>query len=214
MTRYKAILFDFDGTLVDTAPGIVATMRETFKRMGVAIPDEAAMRSTIGIPLGKALAQLASLDAADEAEAVNIYGQLFQEYELGALSVYPHVTETLDRLMGQGIRMAIVTSRDTSSLELITKPHHLDHYFETVITGSAGLPPKPAPDLVNALLQRMQLNPSETLVVGDTTFDIGMGNSAGCDTCAVTYGNHPLAKLKSVSPTHIIDDFSALLNIV
>ena len=65
----KTILFDFDGTLVDSAPGIVKTMQQTFRRMGVAVPDEDAMRATIGLPLDKALQMLAGLSDDDTRTA-------------------------------------------------------------------------------------------------------------------------------------------------
>jgi len=209
--QYSAIFFDFDGTLADTAPGIVATMRETFKRMGLALPAEEAMRATIGMPLDKALGLLGHLDETGEKEAARTYHELFQEYELGALEIYPHVISTLSQLHAEGIRMAIVTSRDEFSLDLITKPRDMDRFFESRITGSSGLPHKPAPDLVLALLEKMNLKAEEVLVVGDTTFDIIMGNRAGCDTCAVTYGNHSRETLLEANPTYIIDSFDKIL---
>ena len=212
--HYQAIFFDFDGTLVDTAPGIIETMRQTFRLMGLPIPAEKDMRASIGIPLGKALRQLGHLDDEGEDRAVEIYRQLFVRYELGNLNIFPGVEETLSKLQSLGMRMAIVTSRDEASLELIVKPRGLQHFFETVVTGSDGLPAKPAPDLVNLLLERMNLLPGEVLVVGDTTFDIQMGNNALCDTCAVTYGNHDEGTLLTSSPTYTIDTFSELLRII
>lgn len=211
MKKIQAILFDFDGTLVNTAPGIVATMTEVFKRMGVDVPTEEAMRATIGIPLGPALSQLAGFNEEQEREAVELYRQLFVEYELSNLDVYPHVMETLKALKENDIRMAIVTSRDSSSLRLIMEPRGMHTYFETMVTASDGLRPKPAPDPVLALLQRMDISDQETLVVGDTTYDIGMGNNANCRTCAVTYGNHTAAQLAESNPTHVISDFRDLL---
>lgn len=210
----KAIFFDFDGTLVDTAPGIVATMREVFKAMGTTMPSEEAMRATIGLHLVDALAQLGGYDAADAHKAVNLYRQFFEEYELGNLSVYPQVMDTLEQFRAQGVRMAIVTSRDDNSLNLILKPRDMERFFETRVTGSDGLKPKPAPDPVLALLSRMNLHADEVLVVGDTTYDIGMGNNAHCRTCAVTYGNHSRQQLLSESPTFVIDTFADLLSVV
>nr|AGS50326.1 hypothetical protein [uncultured bacterium Ele16D6] len=212
-TKIHNILFDFDGTLVDSAPGIVKTMEETFKRMNVAVPSEAEMRSTIGLPLGQALQRLGSLNDEDTKRATDLYRELFPVFEVGYVKVFEGVVPTLKALKEMGIRMAIVTSRDTMSLDLIADKRGLSPFFETRVTGADGFTPKPAPDMVDALLQRMDIPKEETLVVGDTTFDIEMGNSAGCATCAVTYGNHDLQQLQSVNPSFIINDFSQLLEI-
>ena len=110
----------------------------------------------------------------------------------------------------RGIRMAIVTSRDRHSLDLILQNNGIDKYFETEVTVDDHLTPKPAPDMMLALLERMEIQADETLVVGDTTFDIEMGNRAGCKTCAVTWGNHSCELLQSARPDMIIDDLDSI----
>lgn len=206
----KAILFDFDGTLVNSAPGIVKTMEQVFTEMNVEVPTEEAMRATIGLPLRLALKELGHLDDKRADDATELYRALFPVYEVGYVTVFPDVTETLMSLKEKGIRMAVVTSRDTVSLKLIADRRELTPFFETYVTGADGFPPKPAPDMVLELLKRMKLKKDEVLVVGDTTFDIDMGNSAGCKTVAVTYGNHSRERLMDSNPTFVIDRFSKL----
>lgn len=206
----KAILFDFDGTLVNSAPGIVKTMEQVFTEMDVEVPTEEAMRATIGLPLRLALKELGHLDDKRADDATELYRALFPVYEVGYVTVFPDVTETLMSLKEKRIRMAVVTSRDTVSLKLIADRRELTPFFETSVTGADGFLPKPAPDMVLELLKRMKLKEDEVLVVGDTTFDIDMGNSAGCKTVAVTYGNHSRERLMDSSPTFVIDRFSKL----
>lgn len=206
----KAILFDFDGTLVNSAPGIVKTMEQVFTEMNVEVPTEEAMRATIGLPLRLALKELGHLDDKRADDATELYRALFPVYEVGYVTVFPDVTETLMSLKEKGIRMAVVTSRDTVSLKLIADRRELTPFFETYVTGADGFLPKPAPDMVLELLKRMKLKEDEVLVVGDTTFDIDMGNSAGCKTVAVTYGNHSCERLMDSNPTFVIDRFSKL----
>jgi len=206
----KAILFDFDGTLADTAPGIVLTMQQTFKEMGLPIPEEKAVRQTIGLPLIQSVKVLGGFNDEDAQRAVDTYRSLFSTYEVTHITIFPEVKETLERFSAEGIRMAICTSRGTKSLESILGRHGLNPYFETKITASDNLPAKPAPDMVLALLERMHLSKDEVLVVGDTTFDIEMGNRAGCRTVAVTYGNHSREQLESAKPAKIINNFSEL----
>ena len=94
----KTILFDFDGTLVDSAPGIVKTMQQTFRRMGVAVPDEDAMRATIGLPLDKALQMLAGLSDDDTRTATKTYRDIFHTYEVNYINNFPHVISTLNKI--------------------------------------------------------------------------------------------------------------------
>ena len=214
MTRkspIKAVLFDFDGTLADTAPGIVLTMQETFRCMGLPIPQEDTIRQTIGLPLADCIRILGKLPAEDVERGTEIYRELFPAFELTHITIFPAVPETVRELHSRGIRMAICTSRGRGSLESILSRNGLWEYFEAVVTASDNITPKPAPDMVLTLLDRMGLVPEDALVVGDTTFDVLMGNRAGCRTIAVTYGNHPPQQLRSVGPGRIIDSFPDLL---
>ncbi|MBR5070169.1 MAG: HAD family hydrolase [Bacteroidales bacterium] len=206
----KNILFDFDGTLADTAQGIVTTLRQSFIQMGRPVPTEEAMVATIGVPLWKAFQTLGNMTDEEASQAVEIYRRLFMEYEIPNIRMFPGVAEMLEQLRERGIRMAIVTSRDRLSLDLILQNNGIDKSFETVVTVNDQLTPKPAPDMVLALLERMDIKATETLVVGDTTFDIQMGNRAGCKTCAVTWGNHSHELLLSACPNMIIDDLDSL----
>lgn len=209
--KIKAILFDFDGTLADTAPGIVNTMQETFKTMQLPVPTEEAIRQTIGLKLEEGVKVLGRFDDATAQKGAAIYRELFMKIELSKIQIFPEVKETLTILQQMGIRMAICTSRGLNSLNFILTANNMNDYFEEIITASANLPTKPAPDMVFELLKRMNLTANEVLVVGDTTFDIEMGHNAGCKTIAVTYGNHSTEILATSHPTYIIDHFNELL---
>ena len=215
LTMPKAILFDFDGTLANTAPGIVLTMQKTFQEMCLPIPTDEEVRHTIGLPLKKCLQTLGQLSDKEAEEGTAIYRKLFPVYEIEHISIFPSVSETLSLLFSQGIRMAICTSRNKFSLDSILQRYALKNYFETILTADTHqLNPKPAPDMALVLMERLQVNASQTLVVGDTTFDIEMGNRAHCATVAVTYGNHSRQQLLSANPTHIIDRFDQIVEIV
>ncbi|MCQ2297229.1 MAG: HAD family hydrolase [Bacteroidales bacterium] len=210
----KAVLFDFDGTLVDSAPGIVATMEETFLALGIPIPPREIMVSVIGIPLRAALQQIGGLSDEMADRATETYRSLFPTCEAKLVKVFPCVVDTLNQLSQKHLRMSIVTSRDRRSFDLLASNRDLQPYFETAITGADGLAPKPAPDMVLEILRRMDVDPAEALVVGDTTFDIDMGNAAGCRTVAVTYGNHTRERLQTSRPSYIIDSFDHLIDLI
>lgn len=210
-THEGGILFDFDGTLANTTPGIVATLRASFEAMGRPVPAEDAMVKSIGLPLNQAFCRLGEFSKEEAATAVSTYAELFMTHEIPTIELFPKVKTTLEQLHEQGIRMAIVTSRNRHSLELILERHDIQKYFETNVTFDDGITPKPAPDMVLELLDKMHLAADSTLVVGDTTFDIEMGNRAGCHTCAVSYGNHDIAMLQTAYPEFIIHRLGELL---
>lgn len=210
----KAILFDFDGTLANTAPGIVATLAETLRRMQKPIPTDEDARQTIGLPLRDALQRLGRLTDDEADMARDTYTDLFMTIEVNNISLFPDVEQTLQQLVAKGLRMAIVTSRDKASLDVVLSRYGLTAYFEQTITCDDHLTPKPAPDMVNELLHRMQLQPTDVLVMGDTTYDIDMGNAAHADTIAITYGNHTRQQLDASHPTHIVDHFHDILTLV
>ena len=213
MQNFKAIFFDFDGTIADTVNGILATMTATFKELNLPIPPQDAMKSTIGMLLGDALQQLGNLDDSQRVIAVKTYQRLFREVELPNTRIFPGVSQTLQTLKSRGVKMAIVTSRGIESLRLILTQNNILEYFDELVTRDNGFKPKPAPDMVNYLLQKMSLAPSDVLVVGDTTFDIDMGAAAGCKTCAVTYGNHSAERLATSKCDWMVGRFEEIAEV-
>lgn len=209
----KAVIFDFDGTLADTAPAIVATMKQTFREMGLPEPEEELIKSTIGLPLEGCCRISGNLEESQVEVAASTYRRIFNDYAATHTKVYPGVVDTMNALAARGLRLAIATSRGPNSLDLVLRTNSIEVVFETRVTGHDGYAPKPAPDMVLVLLERMGLTPDEALVVGDTTFDIEMGNGAGCRTCAVTYGNHSREKLLTANPTCHIDSMPELMDI-
>ena len=213
MQNFKAIFFDFDGTIADTVNGILATMTATFKELNLPVPPQDAMKSTIGMLLGDALQQLGNLDDSQRVIAVKTYQRLFREVELPNTRIFPGVSQTLQTLKSRGVKMAIVTSRGIESLRLILTQNNILEYFDELVTRDNGFKPKPAPDMVNYLLQKMSLAPSDVLVVGDTTFDINMSTAAGCKTCAGTYGNHSAERLATSKCDWMVGRFEEIAEV-
>lgn len=210
----SCIIFDFDGTLADTAKGIVATEQEMLRHLGLPMVTEEQMCSAIGLPLAESLRMGASVPDEMLETAVKLYRELFFDYAPQHIEVFDGVKETLEWLAGRGIEMAIATSRGRNSLGKILEVHGLSGYFNERVTADDGIKAKPAPDMVLALLERMGRRSDETLVVGDTTFDIDMGKGAGCRTLGVSYGNHSAEMLATSSPDWISDDFRFIRQIV
>lgn len=166
----------------------------------------------IGLPLDGCMHGLDVDKENDITELRATYRRIFPDIAMSQIALFPEVKDTLTELHKQGKRLAIATSRNKHSLTEIMKSHGILDYFELLASSSDGYEPKPSPAMVKGILERMDISESETIVIGDTTFDIEMGNGAHCWTCAVAYGNHCSEILVGAHPNFIVDNFSGILN--
>ncbi len=214
--KYKNILFDFDGTLADTREGIVRTVQGTLERMGLAPAAPADIVKTIGLPLTECFRRATTTPESRIEEAAQVYRDIFPLLALDHITPFDGVLHTLADLRSRGIVMAIASSRHHISLDPLVEQLGISRHIplSQVYGEDERLRPKPAPDLALSILQGMNLQASETLVVGDTIYDLMMGSAAGCHTCGVTYGNQSREQLATATPDHIIDHLPALLSLI
>lgn len=213
--KYKCIIFDFDGTLADTTAGIVTTFQSTFREMGLPVPSVEKIQSTIGLALKdgfKAAMETLSDEQADFA--VVTYRRIFYESGIQAITAYPGIVDALSRLQAMGYDLVIATSRGHKSLGLICDNLGISCFFSGEYCSDDVVNHKPAPDLVNLILEDKNLDRSDVLVVGDTYYDMLMGKGADCKVCGVTWGNQSREQLQSVDPDFIIDDINDLFEIL
>lgn len=208
----KHIIFDFDGTLMDTAPLIIATMTATFREMGLPICTPEQCRATIGLRLEDVPHVLfPDIPGISSTEFAATYRRIFVHENLpGVAKPFPGVIDTLHFLHSQGYSMAVASSREHKSLQEYIDSLALQNVFGMLVGGDDVVEAKPAPGPVFAICSEMGWQTSDTLVVGDATYDILMGRNSGCMTCAVTYGNQSRRQLLSASPDYIIDNFPDL----
>lgn len=211
----RNIIFDFDGTLVDTAPVILATMFATFAELGLPAPSREKCKSTIGLRLQEIPSKLfPDREGLGEIYA-ETYRRIFKTYNSpGAIAVFDGVRETLTALKTRGLNLAIASSRHRSSLEEIVGSLNMSGLFDMVIGGDNVKIGKPSAEPVLTITDSMGWRPDETLVVGDAGVDILMGKYAGCKTCGVTYGNGTVDELQDAGANHIIDSFTALQSLL
>ena len=141
------------------------------------------------------------------------YRRLFKIYDIeGAVVLYPNVLETLTELKKRGYELTIASSRSRATLVKYIEDLGIEPLISYVLGADDVVEGKPNPEPVNRTLEKFGFKPEETIVVGDTVFDIEMGINAGTKTCGVTYGN---GSRESISAANwIIDDFWQLLDIV
>ncbi len=213
--KYRNIIFDFDGTLADTAELTVETMHRTNCAMNLSDKSDAECRAMIGYRLE----EIPSILWADIPDLSERYAATFREIykstkEDFKVRTFPRVIDTMDILKRNGIRMAVASSRSNVSLTELCIELHIDNFLQMVVGGGDVKNGKPAPDPVDLVLATQGWDKVETLVVGDMDVDILMGRAAGTVTCGVTYGNGSVAELKEAGADYLISDFSELYNVL
>jgi len=215
MKKYSYLIFDFDGTLADTNKGIVDTFQETFRRMNLPVPTREAISATIGLSLKDGfLGARGGMTAEQSAQAVKIYRAIFPEIAYPVITAFPGVVDTLKTLREMGYRMSIATSRSHCTLEILARQIGVADFFDGLFGAEDVVNHKPAPDLVNLIVGKYGLDRNQVLVIGDANFDILMGHGAGCDVCAVSWGNQSRDQLSEHNPELLVDSPSELLGVL
>jgi phosphoglycolate phosphatase len=201
------ILFDLDGTLVDSAEDITASALSGFAEVGA--PADRARLMTL---LGYSLRELYDTVVADgNAERRDRFTQAYRRhYALHCTDrtvVYPGVRETLAAL--HRFRLGVATTKLTATAEQILRALDLAEAFD-VILGSDGLPSKPDPAVLRQALARLGATPREALMVGDTDRDVLAAQRAGMRAVAVTYGGWTRERLEPLRPDALVDRFEEL----
>lgn len=207
------IIFDCDGTLVDSQHVIAHCMAGAFAAEGLRSPDLNAVRRVVGLSLVRAIAMLAP--DLSEAQCVRIaerYKELFrfERAEGGPIEpLYPHVRETLDALDKAGHLLAVATGKSRRGLDLVLAHHDLARYFVSLQTADDH-PSKPDPAMLRQAMADAGAAPGDSCMVGDTTFDIVMARNAGITGIGVAYGYHAPAELSAAGAVQVLDDIALL----
>lgn len=212
--KYRNIIFDFDGTLADTAELTVETMLRTNILMNLPEVSADVCKSMIGYRLEEIPSilwpDIPGLSKRYAATFREIYKSTKEDFKV---RTYPGVHDTLTDLMRNGIRMAVASSRSKVSLMELCSELHIADYFQMIVGGSDVKNGKPSPDPVNLILSAQGWDKAETLVVGDMNVDILMGKAAGTATCGVIFGNGTVADLRNAGADYIISNFYELTKI-
>lgn len=199
--RYDTLVFDFDGTLVDTIDLIVASYRAAWTAAKRPVPALPEIRRRIGLPLDEVLAEFG--DSADVDAMRAVYRERFLEGLETETRLYAGVPELLGRLGARGLRLGIATSRKMPSLRRLLDVHGIARHFTALASRSCVELGKPHPEMLWRVVGELGAARERTLLVGDTDHDVAMGRAAGVDTCAVTWGAQDEAALRAAEPTYL-----------
>jgi phosphoglycolate phosphatase len=211
---FAAILYDMDGTLVDSRQDIGLAFRKALRLVSTTPPPTVlAIASHIGKPLTEMVYDLGyRLSPAQLDRFLQTYRRYYAAHCARHTRPYPHVETTLRALVS--LPLGVVTTKFQEQAETILRQLELRAFFRHVQGGTPGLRLKPAPDTVLVALEALQCPPEQALLVGDTTADILAGKAAGVRTCAVTYGFGNIEDLRRCQPDYCIDGFAELLGLV
>ena len=211
--RYRVILFDLDGTLIDSGPIIMASMRHASVTVLGREPDEEAVRAAIG---GQGLvSQMRDLDPDRVDELIDVY-RAHNEPLHATLETFDGIPELLRELAGRGHQLGIVTAKRCSTVNLAFDRFPFLPELTDVLVGSEDTERhKPDPDPVLEALRRLGATPEEAVYVGDSPFDIQAGNAAGSYTIAVGWGGiHPDERLLAEEPDALVQRPEEILSLV
>lgn len=208
--RYPVVLFDLDGTVIDTGSIILASMRHAAETViGGSYTDEQLM-ATVGGPGLEA--QMQALDPDRVDELVRVY-RAHNEPLHDTISVFEGMPAVLDELRDRGHRLGIVTAKRRLTVDLAFARVPIEHLFETVVGGDETERSKPDPQPLELALERLGATADQAAYVGDSPFDMQAAKAAGCFAIGVSWGGiHTADKLESADV--VIHSAGELLELV
>jgi len=206
---YELLIFDWDGTLMDSAGEIVAVMQKAIQETGLPERSPDQLRDLIGLGLHEALSRLfPELDAQRLRDWLSVYRRRYMSPSSRAL-LFPTVQETLQQLLKQGYVLAVATGKSRRGLDRAMTQANLDGYFRYTRCADEAAS-KPAPDMVEDILLRAATRPERALVIGDTEYDMAMARAAGVAAVGVLCGVHHGVRLRASGASALLETVADL----
>lgn len=207
--RFELVVFDWDGTLMDSAAAIAEAIQESCRDLGQPVPDDERARYVIGLGLHDAVAHVApGLDVADYPQMIDRYRLHFLRRD-GGTRLFDGARELLDELRNEGYLLGVATGKSRRGLDRAIEGCGLAGVFDMTRCADEGHS-KPHPGMLQAIIDGLATTPEQTLMIGDTTHDIQMAQAAGASALALTHGAHGREVLQSAAPLALLDDLPAL----
>lgn len=207
---YDLVVFDWDGTVIDSTAVIVAAIKMACTDVGVPVPSDEAARHVIGLSLEQALYEAVggklSSETVQELAARYRYHYLAQDM---GTPLYVGAEETIVELRDTGYLLAVATGKNRAGLDRSFAETGLGKYFDCSRTADKTRS-KPDPLMLHEILEELDVLPERALMIGDTTHDLQLAQNAGVPAVAMTHGAHDVEKLKLCKPLALLDDFVAL----
>ena len=212
---YSYILFDLDGTLTDSGPGIMNGFAYTIKEMGGTVEDKAQLRKFVGPPLKDSFGRVLGYSPEDTEKAIVIYRDYYNNkggvYEN---TVYPGVEKMLADLKAEGKKLIVATSKNAFSTNTVLEHFDLKKYFDFVATADDKLRPHKA-DVIRYVFEQYEIaDKSQVVMIGDRENDISAANEIGIDSIGVLYGYGDREELTTAGATYLVKSADDVKNLV
>ena len=215
MQSYQTILFDLDGTLTDSAPGILNSVRHACHKMQLAVPDEATLRRFLGPPLPPSFREYLHLNEADTARAVAAFREYYPERGIFENEVYPGIPALLADLKKDGKTVVMATSKPEAFARQIMEHFSLEGYFDAICGATMDETRTDKGEVIAYALQTAGITPRQGVVmVGDREHDVKGAARNGLPCIGAVYGYGSAEELKAagaVALAHTVTDLHALL---
>lgn len=209
MTR--CIIFDLDGTLVKSHKTIYKTTIKTLEILNLSTDiDEQKFYSLLGHHFAD-IFRGCKIEVPDVEHFIDIYKNLYFDF-IDQSILYENVEHVLNVLKSNGTKIGLLTTKGQDLADKICVHFKIDKFFDTIEGRKHGIAIKPAPDQLLKICNELEVDPKNTIMVGDTELDIKCGKSAGAKTCAVSFGYRKVDELKKLGSDYLIDDFTDILN--
>jgi phosphoglycolate phosphatase len=207
------IIFDWDGTLCDSAAHIVAAVQSAARDMGLAVPSDEAAANIIGLGLAEAMARLfPEIPARRRATLIQAYSTHYVANEVDTPDLFPGALDTLQSLRDRGLELAVATGKSRRGLDRILAKLDLVGFFHATRCADE-TQSKPHPQMIHEIIRERAVDPGDVVMVGDTEYDLEMASNAGVASVGVSFGVHSVERLAAHGPVAIIDTLPQLLDL-
>jgi phosphoglycolate phosphatase len=207
--RFDLLVFDWDGTLMDSAGTIVSSIQNACRDLDLPVPSDAASRHVIGLGLQEAMEMLVPARSTDDYQRLV---ERYRFYYLGQDSQIPlfeGVAQAIADMRDAGFLLAVATGKSRQGLSRALEHSGLGAYFHSTRCADECFS-KPHPCMIDQIMDELGVAQARTVMIGDTSHDLQMAVNAGVDALGASYGAHPKANLEALSPLICVDSFVEL----
>lgn len=208
MIPINLLIFDLDGTLVDTLDDIAASVNHALAGLEMGQISRDAVRQFVGDGAEALITRSLGANTGFLAQALTAYKDHYRRNMAVRSALYPGVRETLEHF--RTIPLAVISNKAGEFVGPVLEQLGIAPYFRTALGADHGLPLKPAPDSIFQIMTEAGASKERTVIVGDGTADIAAGKAAGIITCAVTWGYRPEPELRNLAPDYVIQRLTDL----